>query len=66
MLWAEPTENPYDLRGNGFMVWESKTQGRSYHFAMLAAVKNDEMHFCHQRLYLLENPRVRRLLAGGR
>ena len=36
------------------------------HLLALAAVKNHEMHFCDQRLYLLENPRLWRLLAGGR
>ncbi len=36
VLWAEPTDEPHDIHGNGRMVWNSKTQGRPYHYAMLA------------------------------
>ncbi len=36
VLWAKPTDEPHDIYGNGRMVWNSKTQGRPYHYAMLA------------------------------
>ena len=36
VLWAKPTDEPHDIHGNGRMVWNSKTQGRPYHYAMLA------------------------------
>ncbi|MFP3959871.1 MAG: hypothetical protein ACLFUX_06865 [Spirochaetaceae bacterium] len=36
VLWAKPTVEPHDIYGNGCMVWNSKTQGRPYHYAMLA------------------------------
>ncbi|MFP4067926.1 MAG: hypothetical protein ACLFS5_10570 [Spirochaetaceae bacterium] len=36
VLWAKPTDEPHDIHANGCMVWNSKTQGRPYHYAMLA------------------------------
>ena len=36
VLWAEPTDERHDIHGNGRMVWNSKTQGLPYHYAILA------------------------------
>lgn len=36
VLWAAPANEPHDMYGNGRMLWNAKTQGRPYHYAMLA------------------------------
>jgi hypothetical protein len=36
VLWAEPDDEYDDFYGNGRLLWDSKTQGFPYHFALLA------------------------------
>ncbi|MFW6213869.1 MAG: hypothetical protein ACOC8L_13290 [Spirochaetota bacterium] len=36
VLWAEPDDEFEDFYGNGRLLWDSKTQGRPYHYAILA------------------------------
>lgn len=36
VLWAEPDDGFNDFHGNGCLLWDSKTQGYPYHYALLA------------------------------
>ena len=37
VLWVKPDDKFNGFYGNGRLLWDSKTQGRPYHFALLAA-----------------------------
>ncbi|MFW5718572.1 MAG: hypothetical protein ACOC0E_14135 [Spirochaetota bacterium] len=64
VLWAEPDDEFNDFYGNGRLLWDSKTQGCPYHFALLAVGMLVESR-CPRAAYVIGDIDLREAREAG-